>query len=221
MCRSYIAGQLADPQHRKVTVRLENYRENRHTKRKYRVFYQVTAVAEQMYMVFLWTVTNLFTHNACEWKPLRWLTNCGNSKLLKRPPEYRKPNILIKTPFETCQHALHSHVTLLFLLLMCVYVCILMLPGAAEAHGRAEAAAGRALEACGSVCDRARPDGWDHEGWGHTRCWCTLSHTVTQLGFTTFMMSRLRGPFNVWKLCIFSNHLCYLKKQNVTLFGGI
>lgn len=30
--------------------------------------------------------------------------------------------------------------------------------GAAEARTRAEAAAGRALEACGRVCDRAHPD---------------------------------------------------------------
>lgn len=38
----------------------------------------------------------------------------------------------------------------------CFFVCVLS--GAAEAHAGAEAAAGRALEACGGECDRARPD---------------------------------------------------------------
>lgn len=44
------------------------------------------------------------------------------------------------------------------LLAFCVRVCVFVFSGAAEAHAGAEAAAGRALQARGGECDRARPD---------------------------------------------------------------
>lgn len=58
--------------------------------------------------------------------------------------------------------------------------------GAAETHSRAEAAAGSTLEACGSMCHRARPDSWGNERWGHTQCQTLIKGTQKWLGMTTF-----------------------------------
>lgn len=122
-----------------------------------------------------------------------------------------KPTCLLPSPWVWLAFSFYITPTRVPCSCACVCTCpALIFSGAAETHSRAEAAAGRTLQACGGLCDGAHPDSWGHEGWGHTHTADAHGHTLfhsthkQKLGLMTFsyqwpqcgLVLGLCGPFH-------------------------